>query len=274
MDTLENKYQYNGKELEDALGLNWNDYGARYYLPDIQRWGQIDPLAEKYAAWSGYNYVEDNPMRKVDPDGKGPMDNYYMNEAGDMLGVVRTGDSQDNFYVVDPNNQVTLVHTHELDPTWSRVTDGEKNAIVNRIRKLDHYGEVYQANGEGLDRDQQNRAAGALTNAGSVASQAGVATGTANINGATVLGAIYSTINPTPPDREISFITQANPVNPGGAPANRVVPQGTLPTPTDGRSLPLPAGNLTPNLSKPFFDDAQQTHTIQLTDQQGLIPQP
>ena len=70
VDTLENKYQYNGKELEDALGLNWNDYGARYYLPDIQRWGQIDPLAEKYTAWSGYNYVVGNPIGNIDPDGK------------------------------------------------------------------------------------------------------------------------------------------------------------------------------------------------------------
>ena len=27
----DNKYQYNGKELNDDFGLNWNDYGARWY---------------------------------------------------------------------------------------------------------------------------------------------------------------------------------------------------------------------------------------------------
>ncbi len=28
---LDNRYQYNGKELNGDFGLNWNDYGARWY---------------------------------------------------------------------------------------------------------------------------------------------------------------------------------------------------------------------------------------------------
>ena len=67
---LEQKYQYNQKELNSDFGLLWSDYGARWL--DLQRgvWGQIDPLAEKYAAWSGYNYVVGNPIRLIDPDGR------------------------------------------------------------------------------------------------------------------------------------------------------------------------------------------------------------
>jgi len=30
----------------------------------------VDPLAEKYYGWSGYNYVMDSPVRLVDPDGR------------------------------------------------------------------------------------------------------------------------------------------------------------------------------------------------------------
>jgi len=30
-----NRYQYNGKELTSDLGLNWNDYGTRWYDPAI-----------------------------------------------------------------------------------------------------------------------------------------------------------------------------------------------------------------------------------------------
>ncbi|QQS31541.1 MAG: RHS repeat-associated core domain-containing protein [Sphingobacteriales bacterium] len=65
-----NNYQYNGKELNDDFGLQWMDYGARWYNVQIGRWGQIDPLAEKFYAWSGYNYVLGNPVKLIDPDGR------------------------------------------------------------------------------------------------------------------------------------------------------------------------------------------------------------
>ncbi|MFZ2898675.1 MAG: RHS repeat-associated core domain-containing protein, partial [Saprospiraceae bacterium] len=47
-------YLYNGKELEEDLGLNWYAYGFRYYDPSIGRFTGVDPLAVEYAAWSPY----------------------------------------------------------------------------------------------------------------------------------------------------------------------------------------------------------------------------
>jgi RHS repeat-associated protein len=65
----ENKYLYNGKELNSDFGLDWIDYGARYYDAAIGRWGQVDPLAEMYYSTSGYAYVLNNPIGLIDPNG-------------------------------------------------------------------------------------------------------------------------------------------------------------------------------------------------------------
>ena len=67
-------YKYNGKELQDELGLNTYAYGWRDYDPALGRFNKMDRFSEMYQSKSPYNYAANNPI-------------YYIDIAGDSLYV-------------------------------------------------------------------------------------------------------------------------------------------------------------------------------------------
>ena len=65
----ENKYQFNGKEQERELGLNWQDFNWRHYDPATARFFGVDRLAEKFVYLTDYQFASNNPTSKIELDG-------------------------------------------------------------------------------------------------------------------------------------------------------------------------------------------------------------
>ena len=100
MTTPNMDYLYNGKELNTDFDLNWLDYGARYYDPAIARWNAVDPLADSYYSFSPYNYVLNNPIGLIDPNGMfaAPPNEYVKDkQTGDLVKISNKGGNETDY---------------------------------------------------------------------------------------------------------------------------------------------------------------------------------
>jgi RHS repeat-associated protein len=107
-------FKYNGKELQDELGLNLYDYHARLYDPALGRMIQIDPSAHKYSPITPYNYTLNSPLNFVDPDGK------------DFRLLIRTDE--------DGNIHLTIQTT--INTYGNQSSENAAKDLKNRLEKL------------------------------------------------------------------------------------------------------------------------------------------
>ena len=94
-------FLFNAKELDNETGLYY--YGARYLDPTGAMWLSVDPLFEKYAGMSPYNYCAGNPIVRIEVDGKdwilatGSRVYWYAGEYGDMSKLLHQYKSTSGF---------------------------------------------------------------------------------------------------------------------------------------------------------------------------------
>jgi RHS repeat-associated protein len=123
------KYQYNGKlersgnpalagELQEDFGLDWYDYGARFYDAGLGRFMVQDVFAEKYVSMSPYQYAANNPVNLIDIN-------------GDSISVnITLGGGQDgrNLYQIHVTGKV-------VDNTSKGLSEKQLNRIAKKISK-------------------------------------------------------------------------------------------------------------------------------------------
>lgn len=138
------KYKYNGKELQDELGLNMYDYGFRNYMPDLGRWGNMDSKTEAYYPISPYQYVLNNPIVNIDVKGQWTVTRHY-NMTYNSLSAAGIGKAQANLlahyasvYADNPGSHINLNNlAHPTNPKfYSPAIDysGTSNSQVTNYR--------------------------------------------------------------------------------------------------------------------------------------------
>lgn len=136
-------YKYNGKELEAANGLNWYDYGARRYDPVLGRWNGVDPSCEKHYSWSPYTYCKNNPVLRVDPDGK---DDYTINNIG-RLSWTRVEGSKTDVLKSTSGGEPIVVNDKGLLSGMYKMQKANQNAgmeFYNSTMNLDDAAAVFK----------------------------------------------------------------------------------------------------------------------------------
>ncbi|MCD8079119.1 MAG: RHS repeat-associated core domain-containing protein [Bacteroides sp.] len=129
-------YKYNDKELDRTNGLDLYDYSARFMDAALGQFTTVDPMAEKYYSISPYAYVGNNPVRKLDPDGR---DEYEFNgkqwvkisDIGRSMGL--------NFFHMGVTNADGKEITNIMDQegNWAEMSGGREILKEAQIRGED-----------------------------------------------------------------------------------------------------------------------------------------
>jgi RHS repeat-associated protein len=151
-NSFSTNYLFNAKELDNETGLYY--YGARYLDPTGAMWLSVDPMWEKYAGMSPYNYCMGNPVKMVDPDGNAPFvkndedgEFYaydYDKDAFYPMGSLGYYDDRDNNKYTPGENSFLNKFRNEYRQLNDKTETGKE--IVDYFRTHNCYIESYDSN--------------------------------------------------------------------------------------------------------------------------------
>jgi uncharacterized protein RhaS with RHS repeats len=123
---------------------------ARYYDPTLGLFHGVDPLAHKYPSQSPYNYVENNPIKYIDPYGREKIIGFHSKNKNDAPLIAAAQKYQDDgaihifahgsskhvsIYVGDKKHVIR--NAKDLDKflmknseTWKNKEKGDQNTII------------------------------------------------------------------------------------------------------------------------------------------------
>ena len=139
-------YRYTGKELVRFQGLDWLDYGARWYDPAILRWNGVDELAEKYTPVSPYVFCLNNPLSFIDPDGNNPI----FSTSGQFLGCTEEGYT--GMIYVYTNSDDEYKHFEEHDISYYTNEDSDFSTYFMTYDQVENAFSEY-----GMPEDSRNK---------------------------------------------------------------------------------------------------------------------
>src|SRR5690606_22911432 len=119
-NSVDQNFLFNGKERLDDLNIGWDDFGWRMYDPTIARWNKIDNHAESYYNYSPYNFVLNNPVNVIDPDGNDIYLLIWFSKNGE---TGHAGIAVDNYKTVN-----------KKDANGNDVLDANGNVVTEQVK--------------------------------------------------------------------------------------------------------------------------------------------
>ncbi|XLS30013.1 RHS repeat domain-containing protein [Flavobacteriaceae bacterium M23B6Z8] len=123
----DHKFEYNGTELEEGLGLDMMEMDMRQYDAALARWVVQDPVV--HHSMSPYNAFDNNPVYWADPSGADAVD--------DMIykGGLRYANTDEGQWKHTKNGEYQNLGTGETTNNWNKAVEETNSSETKKKRK-------------------------------------------------------------------------------------------------------------------------------------------